>query len=142
MSDVNTKIALTEQFGQVIYRYSRAQAIEDNFLIDVSETAQEAGFRWPVAITRAAWDACVEWSDEDSKRQTYQDQSGRLWDVISMAMLAVCQAPGNISELRFNLCRVPRGGKATKARLTTLKLALSADDDGEPAFTIMLPIED
>ena len=43
-------------FGPVIFAYTRAQAIEDGILVDVSETAREAGFRIPVAITRTVWD--------------------------------------------------------------------------------------
>ncbi len=42
---------LTEFFGNVIHTYTRAQAIEDGVLIDVSETSSEAGFKWPAAIT-------------------------------------------------------------------------------------------
>ena len=37
----------------IIYTYTRAQAIEDGYIVDVSEVASEAGFRWPVAVTRA-----------------------------------------------------------------------------------------
>lgn len=46
----------------------------------VTETAKEAGFRVPVAMTTAAWADTVEWTETDSKRQIEQDQSGRLWD--------------------------------------------------------------
>jgi len=42
-----------ELFGPVIDAYSRAQAIEDGVLVDVSATAREAGLRYPVALTRA-----------------------------------------------------------------------------------------
>ena len=42
-------------FGGVIFRYTREQAIADGVLVDVSETAKEAGFRLPVAVSRAAW---------------------------------------------------------------------------------------
>jgi hypothetical protein len=38
----------------LIHSYSRAQAIADGVLIDVSATAREAGIRCPVALTRAA----------------------------------------------------------------------------------------
>jgi type I site-specific restriction endonuclease len=36
-------------FGEVIFSYTRAQAIADRVLIDVTPTALEAGFRslWP-----------------------------------------------------------------------------------------------
>ena len=111
-------------FGNdVIHSYTRVQAIDDGYLVDVTETAKEAGFVWPVAITRAVWEDCVEWSDEDSKRQTYQDLSGRLWDVLK-------------------LFRVPRGGRGQKARRTTLKLITGPGDSGEPVVTILLPHED
>ena len=37
--------------ADVIHRYTRAQAIEDGTLVDVTETAREAGWRFPVATT-------------------------------------------------------------------------------------------
>jgi type I site-specific restriction endonuclease len=40
-------------FGEVIFSYTRAQAIADRVLIDVTPTALEAGFRFPVATTAA-----------------------------------------------------------------------------------------
>ncbi|PXV79112.1 DUF6573 family protein [Nitrosomonas eutropha] len=43
------------QASDVIHTHTRAQLIEDGDLIDVSETAREAGFMVPVAITRAVW---------------------------------------------------------------------------------------
>jgi hypothetical protein len=84
----------------------------------------------------------VEWSDEDSKRQTYQDQSGRLWDVLWMAFVAIRRSNFNGYELLYKLRCIPRGGRKTMARLTTLKLACSLGDDGDPVITIMLPTED
>lgn len=131
---------LCELFGEPIHTYTRAQAIDDGYLIDVSETAREAGFRLPVAITRAAWVDCIEWTDADTKRQTYQDEAGRLWDVLSMASFAARRSDS--SELRFQLYRVPRGGRGQRARLTTLKAVIDGGDDGQPCITIMLPDED
>jgi hypothetical protein len=129
-------------FGPVIYSYTRAQAIEDGVLVDVSEIAREAGFRWPVALTAAVWSDCVEWTEEDSRRQTHQDASGRLWDVLWMAGQALRGATENAGELLFELLRVPRDGKSTEAVPTRLKLMLRPGDDGEPVLTILLPEED
>jgi hypothetical protein len=39
--------------------HTRTQAIEDGVLVDVSKTAKEAGFLYPVEITSAAWADCV-----------------------------------------------------------------------------------
>ena len=41
---------------QHLSAYTRAQAIADGILVDVSETAREAGFNIPVALTRTVWD--------------------------------------------------------------------------------------
>src|SRR5262249_42765183 len=41
--------------GDLIHSYTRAGALRDGVLIDVSATAKEAGFNYPVALTRAAW---------------------------------------------------------------------------------------
>jgi hypothetical protein len=43
----------------VIHQYSRADALADGVLIDATELAREAGFRYPVALTSAAWHECV-----------------------------------------------------------------------------------
>lgn len=128
-------------FGAPIYAYTRAQALEDGVLVDVTETAREAGFRVSVAMTTAAWTDTVEWTEADSKRQTAQDQSGRLWDVVWMAYLAVRRG-GTEPRKAFQLLRVPRGGRGVRPRLTTLHIHIGPGDGGEPVITIMQPHED
>jgi Family of unknown function (DUF6573) len=129
-------------FGEVIYAYTRAQAIADGVLVDVTPTAREAGFRWPVALTRAAWEDCVAWSEEDSRRQVHQDESGRLWDVLWMAMNAIRRSSSGASQTLFRFYRVPRDGKCQGALLVTLKLVAGPGDASEPVITIMQPQED
>ncbi len=129
-------------FGEVIYSYTRAQAIDDGVLIDATEMARDAGFKWPVALTAAAWSDCVAWSDADNERQVYQDQSGRLWDVLFMASFAVRTANNANRQLQFDLQRIPRNGRSTTSQRLTLKLILGPGDGGEPVITIMLPGED
>jgi hypothetical protein len=129
-------------FGQVISVYTRAQSLADGVKIDAGPIAREAGFRWPVAVTAAAWDDCVAWSESDSDRQTHQDQSGRLWDVLFMAAYAARTTAEAGPELRFELYRVSRVGHSTEAELTTLKLIVGPGDVGEPVMTILLPNED
>lgn len=131
----------TEIFGEVIHSYTREQAIGDGFLVDVTETALEAGFCIPVALTRAVWEDCVEWDEKDSKRQTYQDLSGRLWDVINMAFFAARMGKSQSSFL-YQVYRVPRGGRGRKTRRVILKSVIGPGDQGEPVITIMQPNED
>lgn len=130
---------LTGIFGPPIHTYSRAQAIEDGVLVDVSTIAREAGFRYSVAITRTAWADCVAWSDTDSRRQCYQDEAGRLWDALWMSSLAARRGG---ERVLFEFYRIPRGGNGMRVRLTTLQMTIGPGDAGEPVITILLPGED
>lgn len=141
-SDTLDKPSTDPFFGPVVSTYTRAQALEDGNLVDAGAMAGEAGFRWPVALTAAAWADCVAWSGNDSRRQTAQDESGRLWDVLFMAAYAIRIAAGSGDRLLFPLYRVPRDGHSTKAREVTLKLMVGPGDAGEQVVTILLPDED
>ena len=119
--------------------YSRADAIEDGVLVDVSEIAKEAGFKIPVAVTQAVWLDCVVWTKEDKK--TCQDQEGRLWDVVYMANYAARNARDS-QMIKVELYRVPRQGKEVEALPVELKLVISGGDNWEPVITISEPEED
>lgn len=130
-------------FGEVVFTYTRAQAIADGVLMDVTEMAREAGFRSPVALTVGAWEACVAWSDNDNETQIYQDEAGRLWDVLVMALYGIRRTGGTTQhELPYPLLCVPRDGQSMQPVETTLKMMVSTGDDGLPALTIALPHED
>lgn len=127
---------------EVIYSYSRADAIADGVLIDVTEIAAEAGFKIPVAMTRAVWADCVEWNGEiEARKATMQDESGRLWDVVWMAFIA-CRAPGSAQRRIFELHRVPREGRGNRPRRVALAVCIGPGDDHSPVITIMQPNED
>lgn len=138
--EAHQRTTLHELFGEPIHIYTRKQATQDCYLVDVTETAKEAGFRLPVAMTRAVWEDCVAWTEEDSHRQVHQDEGGRLWDVLWMAAQAAKRANGD--RLTFQLYRVPRGGRGTRPRLASLRMVIGPGDGGEPVITIMMPDED
>lgn len=135
----------------VISTYTRQQAIDDGVLIDVTETAREAGWRVPVALTAAVWSDCVAWSEEDTKRKRCpQDESGRLWDVLWMSFLAAkrhamrCEKDPTLSPsiCMMQVYRVPRDGRGHRSRLVQLKVMIGGGDQGEPVATILEPNED
>lgn len=132
---------LREIFGVPLHIYTRADAIADGVLIDVTETAQQFGFKIPVALTDGVWSDCVKWSPSDSEAQTHQDEGARLGDVLWMAYLAAKAGKG-VSVVPFQLLRIPRDGRDTKPRLTRLKMIIGPGDAGEPVLTILLPNED
>jgi hypothetical protein len=69
---------------------TRADALRDGVLIDVTATAREAGIRWPVALTAAAWERCVA----VPPGVVCQDEAGRLWDVLYLLKLAIGRSAG------------------------------------------------
>lgn len=125
--------------ADILSIYTRAQAIEDGVLVDVSETAREAGIVFPVAMTRAAFEDCVTW---DEGNAGIQDERGRLWDVVWMTRCAVRAARSSTDRLRVELWRVPNTAKSTTARKVELVAACGPGDNAEPVITLMLPGED
>ena len=134
MSDLNNLAAF---FGEPIHRYTRAQALADGVLIDVSEVAGEAGITYPVALTRAVYERYVK----VPPGVLYQDEAGRLWDIVFMFRCAVASQRGRLGELRFRL-HVRNDNRERTPPLVTLKAVCGPGDDGEPVITIMLPEED
>lgn len=148
---MNDKIGSVEEFfGPPISVYTRAQAIEDGILVDVTREAAEAGFKWPVALTRTAYERYVE-VPVDMKGE--QDTRGRLWDILQMLWVAVRtkSLQGASGEFRV-LVRLPasegwqsnetRNAEGDGLRLVRLKAIAGPGDDGSPCITIMLPDED
>ncbi|MBP7868321.1 MAG: hypothetical protein KA419_20530 [Acidobacteria bacterium] len=127
-----------EVFGPVIHACTRAQALADGVLVDVTETAREAGFRFPVALTAAAWSDCVAWGREGAK--VHQDEAGRLWDVLWMARCAAARAMAGEREVEVKLHRVPRGRSTPRPAI--LKMVIGPGDEREPVITLMMPDED
>ncbi|HZR82568.1 MAG TPA: DUF6573 family protein [Candidatus Binatia bacterium] len=120
-----------KEFGEVIFSYSRKQAIEDGVLVDVSDWASPremmGGFTIPVAMTAAVW-ALVE-----APEKSHEDTRGRAHDVLWMAQLA---ARRNLDTDRTAFTVLINGKEAD------LVLHVGPGDDGEPVATIMLPGED
>lgn len=129
-------------FGEVIYSYSRAQAIEDGVLVDVSQITKEAGIRYPTAVTSAVWDMIVP--NEAVKSRLHQDLKGRLWDVIHMARIEMVKAAGKSSEVSFSvyLPQDAKGAAVSAKNLHTFKVICGPGDDLSPVLTILLPDED
>ena len=111
--------------------YTRKKAIVDGALIDVSRTATEVGFRYPVAVTAAVWSILVP---SQGDLAFGQSAIGRLQEILTV--------------LRTNL---PGGDTAffdvliasdNKHETIRLKAVCGPGDNAEPVITIMLPDED
>jgi hypothetical protein len=121
----------------LLHSYTRADAIRDGFLVDVSATAREAGIRWPVALTRAVWERCVS----IPPGVICQDEAGRLWDVLWLLRWAIRGTGCGAREVRFGV-HVRNDNRERTPPLVRLKAVCGPGDDGAPIVTVMHPEED
>jgi hypothetical protein len=130
--------ALRTPHSEIVYAYTRAQAVADGVQVEVSKTAQEAGIRFPVFLTRTVYDAFVTVPEG----VTAQDEAGRLWDIVWMLRFAIKRTAHGVQRLPFAL--YVRNSDSQPAKL--IKLIATAGpldiDDPAPAITVMLPDED
>ena len=131
-----------EPFGPVLFAYTRAQAIEDGVLVDVSETAREAGFKIPVALSRSVWERLVALPEG---YKGFQDEAGRLWDVLWMARHYALRASNSDRVRMCVLVRDVRKDLLDSNRPPRRHfpiVAIGAGDRGEPVITILWPEDD
>ena len=124
-------------FGEVIYAYTRAQAVADGFQVEVTATAKEAGILFPVFLTRAVYDAFVT----VPPGVTGQDEAGRLWDILHMLRFAIHKAQPDQDRLYFALY-VRNDNR--RPRLVKLIATCGPLDIDQPraAITVMTPGEE
>ena len=121
---------------ELIFAYTRKQAIEDGVLVDITDTAKEAGLRFPTAITATAWSEYVA----VPYGVTGQDELGRLWDIVWMLRFAIAQQKLDEPEILFEL--LVRNEDSRPPQPVTLKSIIGPGDDPNPVITIMLAHED
>ena len=121
----------------IIYAYTRAQAIADGVLIDVSATAREAGFAFPVAITAGVFATVVNPSERAAKAG--ESISGRLWDVLQMMLWAARALPDASDRVTFQVIATGEDGNK---RRHDLWASVGPGDDAAPVITVMLRGED
>jgi len=137
--------SMKELFGDVIYSYTRAQAIDDGVLIDVTEMARQAGIKHPTAITASVFDDYVH---VPKALEGMQDEQGRLWDILWMFAwhVKIGEINGNegMFEVSFLTYEAKGPNDIAKSRNETvmLKAVCGPNDDASPCITIMLPDED
>lgn len=144
---------MKEVFGEVIHSYSRADALADGELVDVSKAGRDAGLRLPTVVTRAVWDRYCEFD----ARSAGQCLAGRVWDVVWMLRLAIARGNKDESQLAYSLfVAIPVGVEyqSNERRLgagddlpathreVTLKVIVGPGDTAEPVLTILMPWED
>lgn len=122
--------------GELIYSYTRRQAIDDGVLIDVTATAKELGFSVPVAVTSTLWHEYVEPSE--ALVNEGQSVEGRLWDLLNLLRIHARKSDGCL----INYACLFQMESGRPPALKKLKAQIGPGDNSEPVITIMLPEED
>ena len=143
MNNNNQQSTNNSQPFEVIYTYTRSQAVADGFQVEVSTVAREAGITFPVFLTRAVYDNYVT----VPAGVTGQDEAGRLWDIVWMTRFAILKAkPGQGGQCGSHRLPVALYVRNDNQRARLIKLIATCGpldiDDPQPAITIMMPDED
>lgn len=118
-------IKMIENFftdAKIIFSYTRAQAIEDGVLVDVSEVAKKHGFKFPVAMTEGVWKKCIADAEKSVDKQ--------LLLFLRKTFYAIKNSKDGGALLKYSY------------KTIQLKLHCGPGDNFEPVLTIMLPNED
>ncbi|EQD38002.1 hypothetical protein B1A_17278, partial [mine drainage metagenome] len=108
----------------LIYSYTRAQALADGVLIDLSERARQCGIKYPTACTGSVW-ALIEATPEPDRDMHEVAEAVRI-SAVHSALLEAIRAARGTDRVTF------RGLGAE------LWAQCGPGDDGEPVITIML----
>jgi len=125
-------------FDTVIQSYTRARALADRALVDVTETGKEVGFKLPVTITEALQNRLTPTRAEAAIGQDYDD---RLWNVLWLAAFTIKLADRGTDTVSFTV--VQREVDAKSGRPQNVELRLRAVygpvPAGEPVIMIGCP---
>ena len=131
--------------SEIIDSYTRTEAIEDGFLIDVSEVARTMGFKIPVAVTASLWSHCIEWNPENQS-QFVQSTKARLLSVLrklyfKMLDHLVCQIK-HTNTFFYEIWAIPNKATSLYPDEVMLRAVCGFGDNQEPVLTILLKDED
>ena len=117
----------------VVFSYTRAQAIEDGVLVDISGLAREVGFKFPVAVTSGVYTLL------NDTAQPGQSFGGRALDMLVILHLEIKKA-GDSDTIYF--APFFNTSDHLEAKQYQLWSKCGPGDNHEPVITIMLPDED
>ena len=123
--------------SEIIFAYTRKQAVEDGVQVEVTTTAQEAGLAVPVFLTRAVFEQYVM----IPPGVTGQDEAGRLWDIVWMLRFAILRSRPGVDRIPVALYVRNDNHAARLIKLVATSGPLDIDDP-QPAITVMMPDED
>ena len=128
-----------QPFGPIVFSYTRAQAIEDGVLVDVTEIARQEGFIIPVAMTGTLYGEVTRC---EFLKQMPASMSGNTQEEHAAA-LAKTMLVGFLRILRREIRR-SGGGDRIDFKIGDIDAwaLCGPGDEGEAVVTVMLQGED
>ncbi|WP_419778821.1 DUF6573 family protein [Maridesulfovibrio sp.] len=129
---------LDDSLFNVIFSYTRKQAIEDGNLIDVTGQAKQTGFKVPVAVSLNLYAKYITpLSGLEGEGQSIE---GRLHDLFTVCLLAM-QDKLDQSRISFQVLFLTKSSPRTLEEVEVI-CQCGPDDDMKPCITLMLPDDD
>jgi hypothetical protein len=125
-------------FNPVAHSRTRAQAIADGALVDVTETGKEVGFKLPVAITETLQNRLNPTKNEAVFGQDYDS---RLWNVLWVAAFTIKLADRGTDTVSFTVMQREVDAKSGRPQNVELRLQAVCGSvlAGEPVIMIGCP---
>lgn len=125
---------------------SRQEALQQGFLIEVSSVAQNAGYRFPVALTRALWRDVNAAPDSLMGRDyggVIQTPDNRLWHLLLDLAYQIDRDAAPDESAFVARILMPTADPAGQVwSRCSIRYSLGLGDDGEAVATIMRPGEE
>lgn len=114
--------------------YTRAQALEEGLLMDITGLAKNFGIKIPAAVTVDVFVHCILEENEEGEPD-HQEMSDRLVTMLLSFTSALLKEPdlGKSAEIELS-------GQLGKEPHPPIQAKLHGGDEGEPVITFMFPI--
>lgn len=115
-------------------KYTRAQALEEGLLMDITELAKNFGIKIPTAVTVDVFVHCILAETKEGEPD-HQEMSDRLVTMLLSFTSALLKEPdlGKAAEVTLH-------GQLGEEPHQPIQAKLHGGDEGEPVMTFMFPI--
>ena len=122
----------------IIFSYTRAQAIADGVLHDVTNTAKDCGFRIPVAVTDTIWSRWIEVDNRPELLEVGQSTDARLRDLLVVLWCCIHKLPKDARTERLTFTvRFLVDAEDETVEEALLTADCGPGDEGEPVITVL-----
>ena len=121
----------------LVYSYTRAQALADGVLVDVTDVARAVGFKVHTAVTATLYHGYVE--PPPGVTGEGQSLGGRLQDLLFLVLCSAKKSSPGADRATVRVAFLMKPGRTVTVNVIA---HIGPGDHGEPVLTLMLPEDD